>query len=236
MNIAIIPARLGSKRIKQKNIKLFNGKPMLAWPIQVAIESGCFDRVLVSTDSEEIAEIAKTFGADAPFSRPAYLSDDHTSTQPVIVHAIEECLKLGWNVNNVCCIYACTPFILAQDLVSALNILNDNPGKFVYPVSRFGHPIQRAMVRDDVGNMSYIQEKYELFRTQDLEESFYDAGQFYWGAASNWLGKKKLHSNGIGMRVPNWRYVDIDNEEDWVRAEILFLALEKYAESVWHEK
>lgn len=236
MNIAIIPARFGSKRVRQKNIKLFNGKPMLAWAIQVAIKSGCFDKVLVSTDREEIAEIAKTFGADVPFIRPVHLSDDHTSTQAVIAHAIKECLELGWVVDNVCCIYACAPFILVQDLVSALNVLNVNPGKFVYPVCQFSHPIQRAMSRDELGNMSYLQEKYELSRTQDLEKSFYDAGQFYWGSASEWLGDKKLHSNGIGMQVPNWRYVDIDSEDDWTRAEIFFLVLEKFTQDMMHEK
>lgn len=229
MNIAVIPARFGSKRIPKKNIKNFNGRPMIAWAIENALNSNCFDKVLISSDSQEIINIAATYGAESLFIRPQNLSDDYVPTLPVVVHAINFCNNLSMRIDNVCCIYPCTPFLTTNDLKNSLDILKQRPAEFVYPVCEYYHPIQRAMRRNNIGKMSFIQKKYELIRTQDLEKAYYDAGQFYWGTSESWLKKEKLHSNGIGMPIPNWRYVDIDTEDDWVRAELIYLGM-KYLE------
>jgi len=220
MNLAIIPARGGSKRIPRKNIKNFNGKPMISWSIELAIESRIFDNIVVSTDDNEIQEIAIKKGAEVPFLRPKDLSDDHTPTAPVVKHAINELNQLGHNYKNVCCIYPCAPFIKPDDLKKSLQFL-DKGFDFVYPVIEYTHPIQRAMQKDLEGVMKFIQPSFELSRTQDLDKTFHDAGQFYWGKALSWLSDKKMHSSGYGFEVPHWRFIDIDNPDDWQRAEIM---------------
>lgn len=222
MKIAVIPARGGSKRIPRKNIKPFVGKPMIAWAIEAAVDSRIFSHIVVSTEDEEIATIAKEYGALVPFSRPISISDDFTPTVPVISHAVEECLKLGWEIESVCCIYPCVPFLEAQDLVNAYDLMKRRDSEFVYPVAHYVHPVQRAMRQLQSGQMEFIDAASEMTRTQDLEETFHDAGQFYWGKATAWLAQKKMHSGGLGMIIPNWRVVDIDNLDDWKRAEILF--------------
>ena len=222
MKIAIIPARGGSKRIPRKNVRDFRGKPMIAWAINAAQESRLFDRVIVSTDDEEIASIAAKWGAEAPFTRPVDLADDLTPTVPVIAHAIKSCLDFGWVSDYVCCIYPCVPFLQVTDLVSALELAYAKNADFVYPVTEYVHPIQRAMRQLPSGEMQFFSPQFELTRTQDLEKSYHDAGQFYWGKLSAWLSHKKMHTAGFGMVVPNSRIVDIDNEDDWNRAEFLF--------------
>ena len=224
MNIAVIPARGGSKRIPRKNIKEFAGKPMLAWAIEAARSSNLFARVVVSTDDAEIAEIARDHGAETPFMRPHALADDHTPTVPVIAHAIEACTQQGWSGEHVCCIYPGTPFLQTGDLTAALRMLCELQADFVYPVAEYAHPIQRAMRRLADGSMQFLDPKAELTRTQDLEKTFHDAGQFYWGKSSAWLKGKKMHTSGLGMPIPHWRVVDIDSEDDWLRAEMLFKA------------
>ena len=221
MNIAIIPARGGSKRIPRKNIKFFGGKPMIAWAIEAATSAEIFDHIVVSTDDKEISKIAKDYGALVPFFRPSHLSDDLTPTVPVISHAIQECENLGWEIDLVCCIYPGVPFIESQDLVNAYNLMQKSNSDFVYPVAEYVHPTQRAMRQLKSGQMEFIDSKNELSRTQDLEVTFHDAGQFYWGKASAWIAHKKMHSDGVGMVIPNWRVVDIDNPDDWKRAELL---------------
>jgi len=221
MNIAIIPARGGSKRIPRKNIKLFDGKPMIAWAIEAAKSSGKFDHVIVSTDNSEIIEISNQWGAQTPFIRPDSLADDLTPTVPVIAHAIAECQKLGWSVEYACCIYPGVPFLEPNDLVKAYGLISNSKVDFVYPVTEYAHPIQRGMRQLPSGQMQFIDSTNELTRTQDLETTFHDAGQFYWGRASAWIDQKKMHSDGVGMVIPNWRVVDIDNFDDWKRAELL---------------
>lgn len=221
MKVAIIPARGGSKRIPRKNIKIFNGKPMIAWAIDAAQKSGLFDHILVSTDDLEIMRIAKDWGAEVPFVRPKDISDDLTPTVPVISHAISECKALGWNVDYVCCIYPGVPFIETNDLIEAFNLLIEAGENFVYPVAEYAHPTQRAMRQLSSGQMEFIDDTSELTRTQDLEVTYHDAGQFYWGKVNAWTEHKKMHSDGLGMAIPNWRVVDIDNVEDWKRAELL---------------
>lgn len=222
MRIAVIPARGGSKRIPRKNIKNFCVRPMIAWAISTARESGLFDHIIVSTDDEEIAELARNWGAETPFVRPANLADDLTPTVPVVAHAVKSCIEYGWAVDYACCIYPCVPFLQVSDLVAALDLAQARNADFVYPVTEYAHPIQRAMRQLPGGKMQFFSPEHELTRTQDLEKSYHDAGQFYWGKASAWLEQKKMHTAGLGMQIPNWRVVDIDTENDWKRAELVF--------------
>lgn len=221
MNLAIIPARGGSKRIPRKNVKEFRGKPMIAWAIEAAKKSNLFDRIVVSSDDSEIIEVAKRWDAETPFVRPKEISDDMTPTVPVIAHAIDECHAMGWKADYVCCIYPGVPFLGADDLFGAHQVLLSSGANFVYPVTEYAHPIQRGMRQLANGQMQFIDSTNELTRTQDLEKTYHDAGQFYWGKAEAWSAHKKMHSDGVGMVIPNWRVVDIDNLDDWKRAELL---------------
>ncbi|MEL7687273.1 pseudaminic acid cytidylyltransferase [Citromicrobium bathyomarinum] len=226
MKIAVIPARGGSKRIPRKNIKPFAGKPMIGYAIEAALACEAIDRVIVSTDDEEISDIARDFGAELPFRRPAELADDITPTVPVIAHAIEACRALGWNVTHCCCIYPGVPFIRTRDLSEALALLaaHDDQG-YTFPVTGFPSAIQRALKRSEDGTVAPFNPEYVGTRTQDLEPAFFDAGQFYWGAAQTWLEGLNIHANGHAIVLPEWRVVDIDTPEDWDRAEMLFRAL-----------
>ena len=232
MKIAVIPARGCSKRIPYKNIRYFAGKPMLAHAICIAQESGLFDHIVVSTDDSKIANIAAECDANVQFGRPAELAEDHTPTVPVISHAIKECQALGWQVDQVCCIYPTTPFLQSADLVAALGLLEANAGDYVYPVANFPSAIQRALRRLPDGLMEPFNSQFVTARTQDLEPAYYDAGQFYWGYAQTWTEEKDVHKHGAGLVVPSWRAVDIDTVEDWERAELLYAALvdKKYSE------
>lgn len=226
MKIAVIPARGGSKRIPRKNIKPFCGQPMIARAIATARASGLFDHVVVSTDDAEISAIALAAGAQLPFVRPPGLADDLTPTVPVIAHAVQSCQALGWDVSHACCIYPCVPLLSGDDMAQALALALESGADFVYPVTEFAHPIQRAMRRLPTGQMQFLQPEHEMTRTQDLEKTFHDAGQFYWGRASAWLAHKRMHSAGLGFPIPHWRVVDIDTEDDWKRAELIYRALE----------
>lgn len=229
MNIAIIPARGGSKRIPRKNIKLFGGKPMLAHAISAATESGLFEHIVVSTDDKEIGAMAREWGAETPFIRPDDLSDDHVATVPVVAHAVKSCKAIGWAFDNVCCIYPCIPLIAADDLHNALLTLNAAKTDYCFPVAEFVSPIQRALRRLDNGSLQPFSEQYQLMRTQDLESAYYDAGQFYWGRSEAWLQNSRIHSSGTGYVIPSWRAVDIDTPDDWLRAEALYAALNNHA-------
>tara|TARA_Y100000748_G_C15467646_1_gene477535 strand:+ start:794 stop:1477 length:684 start_codon:yes stop_codon:yes gene_type:complete len=222
MIVAIIPARGGSKRIPRKNIKNFNGKPMIAWAINEAQKSLLFDQIIVSTDDDEIKKISEQHGAIVPFTRPTNISDDLTPTVPVISHAIKEVDKLYGKVDYACCIYPCSPLLKDSDLIESFNILKSTGENFVYPVVEYTHSIFRSMRQSKNGKMEFIYPEFELTRTQDLEEAFHDAGQFYWGKADAWRQHKKMHTDGIGMRIPSYRVVDIDTEDDWKRAELYF--------------
>ncbi len=140
MNLCVIPARGGSKRVPRKNIKFFAGKPMIAYAIEAAQGSGLFDHILVSTDDGEIAEIAQQWGVEVPFKRPPELADDHTPTVPVIAHAIRECEGLGWQIDKVCCIYPCVPFIQVTDLKAALDLLQQSKAAYSFPITEFPFP------------------------------------------------------------------------------------------------
>lgn len=224
MKIAVIPARGGSKRIQRKNIKIFNGKPMIAWAIQIAQKSKLFDKIFVSTDDDEIKNISEQYGAIVPFIRPPEISDDKTPTVPVISHAINEIERLYQKVEYACCIYPCSPFIISSDLEKSFQMLVSSRENYVYPVVEYPHPIFRAMKKSKEGKMKFIYPEYELSRTQDLEQTYHDAGQFYWGRADAWKQLKKMHTDGLGMIIPYYRAIDIDTEDDWKRAELFLQA------------
>ena len=230
MKIAVIPARGGSKRILRKNIKEFCGKPMIAHAISAAKQSDLFEHVVVSTDDEEIARIANEYGAETPFRRPAELADDYTPTVPVIAHAITACQALGWHIDYACCIYPGVPFIQIDDLKRGFELLQVSQAAYSFPITEFPSAIQRALRRLPSGQMQPFYPEYELTRTQDLEHAYHDAGQFYWGKPEAWLTNKNVHSNGVGLPIPNWRVVDIDTPDDWARAEILYTALNNIEE------
>ena len=222
MKVAIIPARGGSKRIPRKNIRLFNGKPMLAWSIGTALQSGVFDRVIVSTDDTEIASIAQSFGAEVPFMRPATLADDYTGTSAVVRHAVQW-LNEHHPVTLVGCIYATAPLLLPEDLRQAAAALADNADlKFVFSGCRFSFPIQRALYRNAKGQIEPVQPDAIPKRSQDLPETYHDAGQFYLGSAEAWLtGAPMFATHSYLQELPQHRVQDIDTEADWQRAELL---------------
>jgi pseudaminic acid cytidylyltransferase len=223
MKVAIIPARGGSKRIPRKNIKPFYGKPIIVWSIEAAMDSGCFDRVVVSTDDQEIAEVAKQHGAEVPFMRPKSLSDDFTGTTAVVNHAIEWLNGEGGAVDLACCIYATAPFVRAVDISSGLALLDESGADFSFSVTTFPFPIQRAIkIRNDQRCEMFQPEMFNQ-RSQDLEEAFHDAGQFYWGKAEAWLKDKMMFSpSAIPYILPRIRVQDIDTMEDWENAEIVY--------------
>lgn len=223
MKIAIIPARGGSKRIPRKNIKDFHGKPMIAYSIEAALTSGCFDKVIVSTDDAEIAEVARAYGADTPFLRPVNISDDYATTMDVMEHAIQWCLKEGWELEAVCCLYATAPFVRASDLQKGHDLLNNSDAEYVFSATSFPFPIQRAIKLDNSDSVSMFSPENELVRSQDLEEAYHDAGQFYWGKSAAFLNKLSVFSpHSKVVLLPRSRVQDIDTLEDWVSAEHLF--------------
>lgn len=226
MRLAVIPARGGSKRIPRKNIRFFGGKPMIAWSLEAALQSGCFDRVIVSTDDTEIAEVARMQGAEVPFMRPAELSDDHTATIPVISHAIEWFREKGDTPAQVCCIYATAPFVRAEDIQRGLRVLEQTRSDYAFSVTSYAFPIQRAIRITPQGRVEMFQPEHFNTRSQDLEEAFHDAGQFYWGSATAWLTGKPIFSpDAAPVILPRHRVQDIDTLEDWARAEWMFRAM-----------
>ena len=228
MRIAIIPARGGSKRIPKKNIKEFCGKPMIAWPIEAANSSGCFDRIIVSTDNEEIASVAEKYGAEVPFIRPANLSDDHTTVAPVIDHAIKLLSQNGCDIDEVCCIYATAPFIKPSDIKIGLHKLQNLECDFSFSVCSYQFPIQRAFnILGEVGVSMHNPNDFNT-RSQDLEEAYHDAAQFYWGYPRSWGKDVKMFSDrSAPVILPRYRVQDIDTIEDWTRAELLFESINK---------
>jgi pseudaminic acid cytidylyltransferase len=223
MNICVIPARGGSKRIPRKNIRNFCGKPMIAWTIEAAKKSNCFAHFLVSTDDEEIAEIARQWGAEVPFLRPTELSGDYVATVPVIAHATQWFNSNVGPTENVCCLYATAPFVQAEDLQNGLRILQESKAEYAFSVTSFPFPIQRAIRINSQGRVEMFQPEYLNTRSQDLEEAWHDAGQFYWGKAEAWLPGKTIFSiDSAPVKLARYRVQDIDTFEDWERAEMLF--------------
>lgn len=226
MKLAIIPARGGSKRIPRKNIRPFHGRPIIGWSIAAARESGLFDHVVVSTDDAEIAEVARSLGAETPFVRPPELSDDRTGTNAVVRHALAWFAARGEPVEVVCCIYATAPFVTAAALAEGHRRLVERGHGFAFSVTSFPFPIQRALrIRPD-GSLAMFQPEHMATRSQDLEEAWHDAGQFYWGTAAAFEADLPLFSeHAVPVVLPRHRVQDIDTPEDWRRAELMFAAL-----------
>lgn len=226
MRVAVVPARGGSKRIPRKNIREFCGRPIIAWSIEAALQSGCFDRVVVSTDDEQIAAAARGCGAEVPFLRPAALADDHAGTLAVMRHAVET-LAVDRQAGRVCCIYATAPFLLAADLRRGLETLERSGADYAFSVTSFPFPIQRALRMTPQGRVEMFDPVHFATRSQDLEEAWHDAGQFYWGRAAAWLDAAPLFGHGAApVILPRHRVQDIDTPEDWLRAEWLFRAMQ----------
>ncbi len=231
MRLAVIPARGGSKRIPRKNVKVFCGKPMIAWSIEVALQSGCFDEVVVSTDDQEIADVAMAYGAKVPFIRPVTLADDHTGTIPVVRHAIEWFQQSGKPPAQVCCVYATAPFIRVDDLRRGLELLRTNNCSYAFSVTSYPFPIQRAIRITEQGRVEMFYSEHCSTRSQDLEEAWHDAGQFYWGSAQAWLEELVIFTPAsVPVRLPRHLVQDIDTVEDWRRAELMFRALQMTGE------
>jgi pseudaminic acid cytidylyltransferase len=198
---------------------------MIEYAICAAKESGLFSHIVVSTDNEEIAQLARGLNVETPFVRPSELADDYTATVPVIAHAIQSCLALGWKFEKVCCIYPCVPFIQIEDLSGALALINNSDVDYSFPVTAYPSAIQRALKLLSNGKVQPLYPEFELTRTQDLESACYDAGQFYWGKVDAWIKNPKIYCNGLGYVIPNWRVVDVDTPEDWQRAELIYRSI-----------
>jgi N-acylneuraminate cytidylyltransferase len=230
MRLAIIPARGGSKRIPRKNIRHFRGKPMIAWSIDAAIQSGCFDKIIVSTDCEEIAQVARECGAKTPFTRPAELADDFTPTFPVLQHAVEAMeLISGEKITLGCCIYATAPFTTADMIQAGQDRLTQSDDlDFALSVTSFPFPIQRALCISDMNRVQMLHPEHENTRSQDLTECYHDAGQFYWFRRDSLFDQSGFFSGkSAPVIIPRERVQDIDTEEDWHCAELAHELLEK---------
>jgi N-acylneuraminate cytidylyltransferase len=222
MRLAVIPARGGSKRIPRKNIKLFCGKPIISYSITAALQSGIFDRVIVSTDDPEIAEVSRQYGAETPFVRPAELANDFAGTITVVGHSIK---ALNVKFSQVCCIYATAPFIEAEDLCRGLDIFSATDVDYAFSVTSFPYPIQRAFRINSNGQVEMFQPENYRKRSQDLEEAFHDAGQFYWGKPIAFVSDFPVFaSNSAPVLLSRRQVQDIDTPEDWEYAELMFEA------------
>jgi pseudaminic acid cytidylyltransferase len=227
MIIAVIPARGGSKRIPRKNLRPFAGKPIIAYSIEAACDAGLFDRIVVSTDDAEIAEAARTWGAETPFTRPAELSDDFTGTHAVAAHALTTLVD-GADLERTlaCCLYPTAPFITPDDLRRGFDLLNRSGKSFVFTATTFAFPIQRALRTLPDGGVAPFFPQWIESRSQDLEASCHDAGQFYWGRARAFCdGLPAFGNHAEAMILPRYRVMDIDTLEDWTQAELMYAAL-----------
>ncbi|MEP1744160.1 MAG: pseudaminic acid cytidylyltransferase [Kangiellaceae bacterium] len=228
MKVAIIPARGGSKRIPRKNIKLFHGKPLIAYSIEAAIASNCFDKIIVSTDDEEIASVAKQYGAEVPFVRPNKIADDYATTMDVIRHAICWLTDRSIKVEYVCCIYATAPFLTAKILQKGYKQLVKGDFNYAFGATSYAFPIQRALKLNKSGSVEMFMPEHLNTRSQDLEEAYHDAGQFYWGKAAAFLDENAIFSaQSSAVLLPRISVQDIDTIEDWTNAEVMFKMLNR---------
>lgn len=218
MAIAIIPARSGSKRIPNKNVRLFAGKPAIAYPIELALGSGLFERVIVTTDSPTIASISRQHGAEVPFMRNSQLSDDFSTTVEVIADAAQR-LEI-FDTKLICCLYPVTPLLRRERLVQAHDLIEKGTWDFVFPAIEYTTPIERAFRKSSSGKIDFISPNYASVRTQDISSTYYDAGQFYFGKVSAWKQKLPiLAGNSTFITLEKYEVVDIDAETDWEFAE-----------------
>lgn len=228
MNVCIIPARGGSKRIPKKNIRDFCGKPMIARSIEAAKAAGIFDRIIVTTDAEEIAVVAKACGAEVPFIRPPELSDDHASTDAVVIHALNWFKNNGIELEYACCLYATAPFVKPEYLRKGLELLKSTGASTGFSVTSFPFPIFRGLKINQKGALEMFWPEHRLTRSQDLPEAFHDAGQFYWLNVRKYMKTPTLYApDAVPIILPRHLVQDIDTPEDWARAEFMFQSLEK---------
>jgi pseudaminic acid cytidylyltransferase len=221
-SVAIIPARGGSKRVPRKNVKLLAGKPAIAYPIELALNVGLFDRVIVSTDDPEIAEISQRFGAEVPFVRSSKLSDDFTVTVDVIADAASQIRHHGGNFDYICCLYPVTPLLDARRIVQSFEVLQTGKWDYVFPAIEFPSPIERGFKKSASGQIKFGFPEFVNTRTQDIGKTFHDAGQFYFGKAESWLAKKPiLNGNSTFIELEKNETLDIDDLEDWALVEHL---------------
>jgi pseudaminic acid cytidylyltransferase len=228
MNIvALIPARAGSKRIPGKNIKPFAGRPIIAYSIKAAEASGLFSRIIVSTDSPEIAEVAQSYGAEVPFLRPPRLADDVTATADVVLHALNWLKKNESLPEYICCIYATAPFLQSDYLKTGFERLcRDNDAAIAFSVTSFAYPIFRALGIDDDGRLEMFWPEHRDTRSNDLPEAYHDAGQFYWVRTRRFFKEQTLFSkDAVSVILPRYLVQDIDTPEDWKTAEYMFNAI-----------
>lgn len=218
----MIPARGGSKRIPRKNLRPFAGKPMMAHSIDRALESRLFDRVIVSTDDEEISEVATARGAQVPFRRPAALADDHATTLDVMQHAVRWLRANGPEPTTICCIYATAPFISCADLARGLERFLAADWLYVFSAAAFAYPVCRSFQMEPGGGVRMLFPQHALTRSQDLPRALHDAGQFYWGQPQAWVDRATIFgARSTVVEIPHWRVQDIDTPEDWDRAEVI---------------
>ena len=226
--IAIITARGGSKRIPRKNIKDFLGRPIIQYSIEAALHASCFDEVMVSTDDDEIAEIARSIGASVPFIRSSNTSHDHSTTADVIQEVLQAYKSAGKEFKYCCCIYPTAPFVTSEKLKVSYDKLVESGAKTVVPVVRFGFPILRSFKIDEKGLVKMNWPEYMSFRSQDLPSAYHDCGQFYFIDTTSFLKEKNLFTdNTIPIEMPESEVQDIDTEEDWKVAEIKYTFLLK---------
>ncbi len=218
-NIAILPARYGSKRIKNKNIKNFKSKPIIYWTYNILRKSKIFDAIFVSTDSKKIYQVCKKIGIKKFIKRPKKLSGDLIGTNEVILSAIKD-LSKKYELNNICCVYPCAVFLNIKDLKKAIKISNKDNKNFVYPVAEFPSPIERALELKKDNTISKLNKKLFDKRTQEFKKTYYDTGQFYFSHKFGWLNMRKRFN--FGIKIPNYRAIDIDYPEDWKKAEFFF--------------
>ncbi len=224
--LCVIPARGGSKRIPRKNVKPFLGRPMIAYSIGAALDSGLFDRVVVSTDDEEIAAVARDHGADVPFLRPAELANDHQGTDAVVVHAIDWFASQGEIYDATCCVYATAPLLDPERLKEGWEKLQEPGRRFAFSVTSYAFAIQRALRRTDNGGVAMFWPENRMVRSQDLEPAYHDAAQFYWGWSDAFRNGEQLFSPiAAPVILPRTEVVDIDTPEDWDLAELTYRIL-----------
>jgi N-acylneuraminate cytidylyltransferase len=226
--VAVIPARGGSKRIPNKNIRSFLGRPAIAYPIAAARRSGLFNRIVVSTDSPQVAEVALSCGAEVPFMRPAALADDYCGTIPVLQHAFQALEHLQRApIHFACCIYPTAVLLAEAHLIEAYHQLENSPSTaYCFSVCAYHHPIQRALQVGESGTLGAVAPEHWPSRTQDLQRRYHDAGQFYWGTAEAIrAGASILQGASVGHVLSRTEFIDIDEPEDWVHAEALAMAL-----------
>jgi pseudaminic acid cytidylyltransferase len=229
MNICIIPARGGSKRIYQKNIKDFNGKPIIAYSIEIALKSHCFDRVIVSTDDDEIRDVAKKYGAEVPFKRPTLLANDFTGILPVMKNALDWLDRNNSKPENICLLSATAPFINKSYVQGSFEQFIATNADYCFGVTSFPYPIQRAIKVTKENRVDMFYKEYFNVRSQDLEDSYHDAGQFYWGKPQAFREERMLFSQDSSPYfLPRYLVQDIDTQEDWIRAELMHQVMQKY--------